>query len=121
MPDQMTAARLAEIVEPVWAKHPGTRPRTLNYVDDKYGKCWTRSGATFATDGAEMLCEAQMVRWLVLGDYSGATVIMEGGQSVHHNGHIYEADTLIEALAAACLAVAQPGAEAKRPKEQEDA
>lgn len=111
MPD-LSPERLHEIMEPVWKKHPGTRPAELEYVP----VVWSLAGGWDIThvEVATLLCEAQMTRWLAEQDWDpclrrvslprGWTVTLESSLS-SATDEDFMGDTPIEALAAACLAV----------------
>lgn len=110
----LPAQRLHEVMAPVWEKHPETRPEGLTWCDagdDSYGcryaASWLRKGRQREPDEATLLCESGMVRWLA--EHDDYVQIWRAPYRWHAGSGApqFEAPTLLEALAAACLAVPQ--------------
>ena len=67
---ELTAERVWEIVEPVWKKHPGTRPQGLVHVEGEL-RASPQAARGFYLRGQDieacdtiLLCESGLVRWL---------------------------------------------------------
>lgn len=123
MPD-LTAARLHEIIAPVWSKHPGTRPEVPLAGDLKWAEMrswwpgeqlfygWKWCSTNVPVEVAELFCEAQMTRWLSKRQPHGIGINSSDLRtSVWLIKEMFGVErtenkpALIEALAATCLAV----------------
>ena len=103
----LPAERLHEVMAPVWKKHPETRPKIMWFEGADWRYHDGGSEAILGNEAATLLCESGMVRWLLgRGQPASADIYRcTSGEISVESGE--QRDTLVEALAAACMAVPQ--------------